>query len=87
MHLSLSLSLSLSVSLSLSLSLKTNRTCTVYRTYVYFKTLKNYLGFQSEIFPPQSDNLGRFHNEGLGFSQGLSNEIITSAVFSLKKRK
>ena len=41
--------LSFSLSLPLSLSLKINRTCTGYRTYVYFsmkylKTLKKYLG-------------------------------------------
>ena len=41
--------LSFSLSPSLSLSLKINRTCTGYRTYVYFsmkylKTLKKYLG-------------------------------------------
>ena len=38
------------------------------------------------FFPPQSDNLGRFHYESLRFSQGLSNEIITSAVSALKKK-
>ena len=38
------------------------------------------------FFPPQLDNLRTFHYEGLGFSRGLSNEIITSAVSALKKK-
>ena len=33
-----------------------------------------------DFFPSQSDNLRKFHYKGLGFPQGLSNEIIISAV-------
>ena len=39
-----------------------------------------------DFFPSQSDNLGRFHYKGLVFPQGLSNEIIISAVSALKKK-